>query len=459
MAFISDTMYQYYTMSQLKSVSAFREMPSWRSLYSSAFLVVLFFLSTCTTLGDAFSSDLLPTTARSVLSSTTTLAAVSSVDTENNYDVVKVDLSDGRDYPIYIGTSYSDEQASSMLLSHVHGSKVLIVTNDRIAPMYLEKYQTLLNQEGKDVFTLVLPDGEEYKNMEILQRVLDKALEETLDRKCTFVALGGGVIGDMVGFAAAIYQRGVNFIQIPTTVMAMVDSSVGGKTGVNHPLGKNMIGAFHQPQCVFIDTENLSTLPDRELQSGIAEIIKYGLIRDAALFEWLEENMDKLLARDALATRYAVKRSCENKAEVVKADEKEAGLRATLNLGHTFGHAIESGSGYGTWLHGEAVAIGTAMAATMSAELGWIDQDLVQRTYRLLEKANLPVELPVDSPMDQATFLKYMAADKKVANGQLRLILLKGPLGNCVFTGDFERDAMIKTIDEFVAECGQKAKV
>jgi 3-dehydroquinate synthase len=278
-----------------------------------------------------------------------------------------------------------------------------------------------------------LPDGEEYKSMEILQRILDKALEETLDRKCTFVALGGGVIGDMVGFAAAIYQRGVNFIQIPMTVVAMVDSSVGGKTGVNHPLGKNMIGAFHQPQCVFIDTDNLSTLPDRELQSGIAEIIKYGLIRDAELFEWLEENMDKLLARDPAATRYAVKRSCENKAEVVKADEKAAGLRAMLNLGHTFGHAIESGSGYGTWLHGEAVAIGTAMAATMSAELGWIDEDLVKRTYQMLEKANLPVELPVDSPMDQATFLKYMAADKKVANGQLRLILLKGPLGNCVF--------------------------
>lgn len=377
----------------------------------------------------------------------------------NNYDVVKVDLSDGRDYPIYIGTSYSYEQASSILSSHVQGSKVLIVSNDKIAPMYLEKYRALLCQEGKDVFTLVLPDGEEYKSMDILQRVLDKALEETLDRKCTFVALGGGVIGDMVGFAAAIYQRGVNFIQIPTTVMAMVDSSVGGKTGVNHPLGKNMIGAFHQPQCVFIDTDTLSTLPDRELQSGIAEIIKYGLIRDAALFEWLEENMDKLLTRDASATRYAVKRSCENKAEVVKADEKEAGLRATLNLGHTFGHAIESGSGYGTWLHGEAVAIGTAMAASMSAEMGWIDQDLVQRTYRILEQAKLPVDLPVDSPMDQATFLKYMAADKKVANGQLRLILLKGPLGNCVFTGDFEQDAMVKTIGEFVAECGQKAKV
>ncbi|KAG7354582.1 3-dehydroquinate synthase [Nitzschia inconspicua] len=388
-------------------------------------------------------------------STSTSTSGTSTSSNNDNYDIVHVDLSDGRDYPIYIGTSYSDEQASSMLSSHVHGNKVLIVTNDKIAPMYLEKYQKLLSadQEGKDVVTLVLPDGEEYKSMEILQLILDKALEETLDRKCTFVALGGGVIGDMVGFAAAIYQRGVNFIQIPTTVMAMVDSSVGGKTGVNHPLGKNMIGAFHQPQCVFIDTDTLSTLPDRELQSGIAEIIKYGLIRDAALFEWLEDNMDLLLKRDPSATRYAVKRSCENKAEVVKADEKEAGLRATLNLGHTFGHAIESGSGYGTWLHGEAVAIGTAMAATMSAELGWIDPDLVQRTYRLLEKANLPVELPVDSPMDRATFLRYMAADKKVANGQLRLILLKGPLGNCVFTGDFDQTAMIKTIDEFVAEC------
>lgn len=367
-------------------------------------------------------------------------------------DVVKVDLSDGRDYPIYIGTSYTDDEAAEMLTSHVTGSKVLLITNDRIAPMYLEKYEKLLARK-KQVVTLVIPDGEGYKTMEILQQILDKALEETLDRKCTFVALGGGVIGDMVGFAAAIYQRGVNFIQIPTTVMAMVDSSVGGKTGVNHPLGKNMIGAFHQPQCVFIDTDNLSTLPDRELQSGISEIIKYGLIRDADLFVWLEENMDKLLSRDAAAMRYAVQRSCENKADVVKADEKEADLRATLNLGHTFGHAIESGSGYGTWLHGEAVSIGTAMAASMSAQMGWIDEDLLRRTYRLLEKANLPIELPLDSPMDKATFLKYMAADKKVANGQLRLILLKGGLGNCVFTGDFDWDAMIKTIDEFVAEC------
>jgi len=377
-----------------------------------------------------------------------------SADIEDvSYDVVKVDLNDGRDYPIYIGTSYTDEQITEMLTSHIHGKQVLIVTNDRIAPMgYLEKYEKLLAPH-KDVHTLVLPDGEAKKTQETLNLIHDKALQETLDRKCTFIALGGGVIGDMVGFAAATYQRGVNFIQIPTTVMAMTDSSVGGKTGVNHPLGKNMVGAFHQPQCVFIDTDSLNTLPDRELQSGIAEIIKYGLIKDSDLFQWLEDNMEKILERDPAATRYAVKRSCENKAEVVKADEKEAGVRATLNLGHTFGHAIESGSGYGTYLHGEAVAIGTAMATTMSAEMGWIELDLVKRTYKLLEKAKLPIELPLDSPMNKETFLRYMAADKKVANGQLRLILLKGPLGNCVFTGDFDENAMVNTIDEFVSEC------
>lgn len=319
--------------------------------------------------------------------------------------------------------------------------------------MYLEKYQKLLSTSDKKVETLVLPDGEENKSMAVLQTILDKCLESALDRKATLVALGGGVIGDMVGFAAAIYQRGINFIQIPTTVMAMVDSSVGGKTGVNHPLGKNMIGAFHQPQCVFVDTQTLSTLPDRELQSGISEIIKYGLIRDADFFEWQEAHMEDMVGRDPQAMRYAVTRSCQNKAAVVKADEKEAGLRATLNLGHTFGHAIESGSGYGTWLHGEAVAIGTAMAATMSARLGWIDEELVGRIYKILERANLPVELPVDSPMNRDMFLKLMSVDKKVANGQLRLILLKGPLGNCVFTGDFDEEALISTIDDFCAEC------
>lgn len=299
---------------------------------------------------------------------------------------------------------------------------------------------------------MVLPDGEENKTFDCMSMILDRALELGLDRKSTFVALGGGVIGDMVGFASAIYQRGVNFIQIPTTVMAMVDSSVGGKTGVNHPLGKNMIGSFHQPQCVFIDTNTLNTLPDRELKSGLSEVVKYGLIRDAPFFTWQEENMDKLLARDPAATRYAIKRSCENKSEVVQADEKEAGVRATLNLGHTFGHAIENGSGYGTWLHGEGVSIGTAMAATMSEKMGWIDEDLKQRIYDILESADLPVKLPRESPMKVETFNKLMSLDKKVADGQLRLILLKGDLGNCMFTGEFDTDALQETIEEFVKE-------
>lgn len=369
-----------------------------------------------------------------------------------------------------------------MLRRHVGGKRVLIITNDKIAPLYLDKYATLLSGDGLQVDTVVLPDGEEHKTFDCMSMILDRALELGLDRKSTFVALGGGVIGDMVGFASAIYQRGVNFIQvnnmssvqqfclalsyihnhdadksfaffcvkIPTTVMAMVDSSVGGKTGVNHPLGKNMIGAFHQPQCVFIDTAVLDTLPDRELKSGLSEVVKYGLIRDAPFFEWQEVNMDKLLKRDAEATRYAIKRSCENKAEVVAADEKEAGVRATLNLGHTFGHAIENGSGYGTWLHGEGVSIGTAMAATMSEKMGWIDASLSRRIYDIFDKADLPVKLPKESPMTIETFNKLMSLDKKVADGQLRLILLRGDLGNCEFTGDFDVDALQATIDEFV---------
>jgi 3-dehydroquinate synthase len=339
-------------------------------------------------------------------------------------------------------------------LKHIRGQKVLIVTNDRIAPMYLERYTKLLSSDAtKIVHTKVVPDGEANKSMDTLNTILDECMRLGLDRKATLVALGGGVIGDMVGFAAAIYQRGIDFVQVPTTVMAMVDSSVGGKTGVNHPLGKNMIGAFHQPNCVFVDTDTLSTLPDRELRSGVSEIVKYGLIRDAPFFEWQEAHMEAIVHRDPSALRYAVTRSCQNKAAVVKADEREAGVRATLNLGHTFGHAIENGSGYGTYLHGEAVAIGTAMAATMSRKLGWIDDELARRIYELLERAKLPTELPVDSPMNRETFLKLMSVDKKVANGQLRLILLKGSLGNCVFTGDFDEAAMLETIDEFVAEC------
>ena len=307
--------------------------------------------------------------------------------------------------------------------------------------------------------TVVLPDGEAKKTMDVLMLILDAALTLKLDRKVTFVALGGGVIGDMVGFAASIYQRGVNFVQIPTTVMAMVDSSVGGKTAVNHPLAKNMIGRFHQPECVFVDIDTLSTLPDREMQSGIAEVIKYGLIRDADFFRWQVDNMDKMIReRDPAALRYAIKRSCENKAEVVKADELEAGVRATLNLGHTFGHAIENGSGYGVYLHGEAVAIGTAMAASMSARMGWIEPSLVKEVYDILHLANLPTELPLDSPMTAETFKEAMSIDKKVADGKLRLILLKGELGNCVFTGDFDEGAMSDTIDEYVAECQGKSK-
>jgi 3-dehydroquinate synthase len=234
--------------------------------------------------------------------------------------------------------------------------------------------------------------------------------------------------------------------------MAMVDSSVGGKTGVNHPLGKNMIGSFHQPNCVFVDLDVLSTLPDRELRSGLSEVIKYGLIRDAAFFVWLESNLSGLLNRDPEVTRYAVKRSCENKAEVVKADEKEGGVRATLNLGHTFGHAIENGSGYGTWLHGEGVSIGTAMAATMSEKMGWIDGELRGRIYDIFERAGLPVALPTDSPMSVDTFKALMSLDKKVANGKLRLILLRGELGNCVFTGEFDTAALEETIEEFAKE-------
>jgi len=388
--------------------------------------------------------------------SLTTELGMSAVETQADsaYDTVRVDLSDGRDYPIYIGDGFDDKEAGELLRSHVKGNRALLITNDRISDWYLEKYEKMLKEGGDiQVDTLVLPDGEANKTMEVMQLILDKCLELGLDRKVTFVALGGGVIGDMVGFASAIYQRGVNFIQVPTTVMAMVDSSVGGKTGVNHPLGKNMIGAFHQPQCVFIDTQNLSTLPNRELQSGVAEVIKYGLIRDSDFFEWLEENMTKLNDRDTTALRYAIKRSCENKAEVVKADELEAGVRATLNLGHTFGHAIENGSGYGTWLHGEAVAIGTCMAATMSGKSGWIDEALVKRIYDIMIAAKCPVELPVDSCMNREMFLKAMSVDKKVANGQLRLILLKGDLGECVFTGEFDEKAMVETIDEFVAEC------
>ncbi|KAL2241151.1 UNVERIFIED_CONTAM: 3-dehydroquinate synthase, chloroplastic [Sesamum indicum] len=360
--------------------------------------------------------------------------------------IVEVDLGD-RSYPIYIGSGLLNQP--ELLQRHIHGKQVLVVTNTTIAPLYLDKAISALTDGNPNVKveSVILPDGEKFKDMETLMKIFDQAIESRMDRRCTFVALGGGVIGDMCGYAAASYLRGVNFIQIPTTVMAQVDSSVGGKTGINHRLGKNLIGAFYQPQCVLIDTDTLNTLPDRELASGLAEVIKYGLIRDAEFFEWQEKNMHALLARDPSAFAYAIKRSCENKAEVVSLDEKESGLRATLNLGHTFGHAIETGFGYGQWLHGEAVAAGTVMAVDMSYRLGWIDDSLVKRVHMILQQAKLPTAPPETMTVDM--FKSVMAVDKKVADGLLRLILLKGPLGNCVFTGDYDREALDDTLHAF----------
>ncbi|GAA0154250.1 lyase [Lithospermum erythrorhizon] len=366
--------------------------------------------------------------------------------TINDPTIVEVHLGD-RTYPIYIGSGLLDQP--HLLQRHIHGKKVLVVTNTKVAPLYLDKTVRALTDGNPNVTveTVILPDGEKYKDMDTLMKVFDKAIESRLDRRSTFVALGGGVIGDMCGYAAASFLRGVNFIQIPTTVMAQVDSSVGGKTGINHPLGKNLIGAFYQPQCVLIDTDTLKTLPDRELASGLAEVIKYGLIRDAEFFEWQEKNMEALLSRDPAAFTYAIKRSCENKAEVVALDEKEGGLRATLNLGHTFGHAIETGLGYGEWLHGEAVAAGTVMAVDMSYRLGWIDESLVKRVFDILQRAKLPTSPPESMTVEM--FKSVMAVDKKVADGLLRLILLKGPLGNCVFTGDYDRKALDETLQAF----------
>ncbi|VFQ99071.1 unnamed protein product [Cuscuta campestris] len=361
--------------------------------------------------------------------------------------VVEVDVGGDRSYPIYIGSGLFDQP--ELLQRHIHGKRVLIVTNTTVASLYLDKTISVLTcgNPNVSVESVILPDGEQFKNIDTLMKVFDKAIESRLDRRSTFVALGGGVIGDMCGYAAASYLRGVNFIQIPTTVMAQVDSSIGGKTGINHPLGKNLIGAFYQPQCVLVDTNTLNTLPDRELASGLAEVIKYGLIRDADFFEWQEKNMPALLARDPNVFAYAIKRSCENKAEVVSLDEKESGLRATLNLGHTFGHAIETGVGYGQWLHGEAVAAGTVMAVDMSRRLGWIDDSIVQRVGHILQQAKLPTAPPKTMTVEK--FQSIMAVDKKVADGELRLILLKGPLGNCVFTGDYCKKTLDDTLHAF----------
>lgn len=354
---------------------------------------------------------------------------------------LSVDLGD-RAYPIYIGPQILGDAA--LYARHIRGKQVMVVSNETVAPLYLDTVLGAL--DGFRVETVVLPDGEQYKNLEVLNQIYDALLKAHFDRRCTLVALGGGVVGDMTGFAAASYQRGVDFVQVPTTLLSQVDSSVGGKTGVNHPLGKNMIGAFHQPRCVIADTESLKTLPERELSAGLAEVIKYGLIDDPEFFDWLEMNMDGLRRQDPDAMAYAIKRSCSDKARVVAADEKESGRRALLNLGHTFGHAIETGMGYGKWLHGEAVGAGMCMAAEMSRRLGWLSEEAQTRIVRLVARAGLPTRPP--ETMSGEQFLSLMAVDKKVMDGQLRLVLLKG-IGKAVITADFDPAILRQTVNGY----------
>jgi len=345
-----------------------------------------------------------------------------------------------RSYPIHIGSGLLDQAA--LLQGAIPRKRVAIVSNTTVAPLYLVKLQHTLQSIGVSSVPIILPDGEEYKNADTLNSIYDALLTHRCERSTPLIALGGGVIGDMTGYAAATYPRGVPFIQIPTTLLAQVDSSVGGKTGINHPLGKNMIGAFYQPQLVLADTDTLSTLPDNELAAGLAEVIKYGLIRDLPFLEWLEQNIDRLLARDTTALQYAIARSCQNKAEVVAADERESGERALLNLGHTFGHAIESGMGYGNWLHGEGVAAGTIMAADLSQRLGWISAQDVARIRKLFERARLPVVAP-DLGVEQ--YLDWMGLDKKVEGGRMRFVLLK-QVGHAVVAGDVSEELLRQTL-------------
>lgn len=353
---------------------------------------------------------------------------------------LKVNLGE-RSYPICIGDNLLEQ--SELLTQHIPGNSALIVTNETVAPLYLDAVEKSLSSIRFK--TLVLPDGEEHKNLNVLNSIYDTLLENRLDRNTTLIALGGGVIGDITGFAAATYQRGVHLIQIPTTLLSQVDSSVGGKTAVNHPIGKNMIGAFYQPRAVIADTNTLNTLEERQLSSGLAEVIKYGLIRDISFLEWLESNIDKLIDRDPAALAYAIERSCRNKAEIVAADERESGQRALLNLGHTFGHAIETGMGYGVWLHGEAVASGMVMAARLSNKLGWISENDVTRVINLLERANLPITAPEQMNADK--FIELMSLDKKVSDGVLKLILYKS-VGNAIITKDYTDAILRETISE-----------
>lgn len=356
------------------------------------------------------------------------------------YERIEIALGE-RSYPILIGV---DLLADAQLIgAHVKARSLLIVTNETVGPLYTRVLKRAL--PDRSIAEIVLPDGEQHKMLDTVAHIIDALVDARMNRDAAIVALGGGVIGDMAGFAAACYQRGIDYVQVPTTLLAQVDSSVGGKTGVNHPRAKNMIGAFHQPRCVIADIGTLQTLSDREYRAGIAEIVKYGLIYDRVFFEWLEVNADALRARDPAAVIHAVRRSCEIKAQVVAADEREQGLRAILNLGHTFGHAIETASGYGNWLHGEAVAAGMVMAADMSARLGWLSVADRERTNRLLTRFGLPIEPP---RIGASHALQLMGMDKKVLEGRVRLVLLR-ELGRADVVGDYPKAALDATLHAY----------
>ena len=339
-----------------------------------------------------------------------------------------------RSYPIHIGAGLVGR--AELYREYLSGGSAAIVTHAVVGPLYLEAVRKALH--GARITEIVVPDGEQAKSWETLQRVFDALLAARCGRDTLLVALGGGVVGDLAGFAAAVYQRGIDFVQVPTTLLAQVDSSVGGKTAINHPRGKNMIGAFHQPRAVVADLATLDTLPERELRAGIAEVIKHGLALDADLFQWLERNIDKLLARDRGALAHAVRRSCELKAAIVAADEREAGARALLNLGHTFGHAIEAGTGYGTWLHGEAVAAGMVMAAELSLNMKLLEKGDVARVRALVSRAGLPVKAP---PLRPEELLALMSFDKKAAKGVTRFVVLDR-IGVARLCADVEESAV-----------------
>ncbi|MFO7304551.1 MAG: 3-dehydroquinate synthase [Gammaproteobacteria bacterium] len=351
----------------------------------------------------------------------------------------RVDISLGeRSYPILIGSGLLAD--GSLVDAHVRARSALIVTNETIAPLYLATLERALG--SRRVAHVILPDGEQHKTLQTLSRIFDALIEARMNRDSAVLALGGGVVGDMAGFAAACYQRGIDYVQVPTTLLAQVDSSVGGKTGVNHPRGKNMIGAFHQPRCVIADISTLRTLSEREYRAGLAEVVKYGLIYDADFLAWLEREADALAKRDESAISYAVQRSCEIKALVVAADERESGLRAILNLGHTFGHAIETATGYDAWLHGEAVAAGMCIAADLSARLGWISAQDRERAVDLLARLALPTQAP---KIGAARARALMGMDKKVLDGRIRLVLLRA-LGKADVVGDYPPEVLDATL-------------